>query len=99
MKKTLSESQFQECTKGLDVGAQTLDIAYGVLVQGKTQASFAKQLGLTKGAVSQSVNRVWVAHESKKTLPNGHKLISAVLPEHQAYIVAKWAKEAKKKWR
>ncbi len=99
MKKTLSESQFQECTKGLDVGVQTLEIAYGVLVLGKTQASFAKQLGITKGAVSQSVNRVWAAHESIRTLPKGHKLISAVLPEHQAYIVAKWADEVKKKWR
>ena len=34
----------------------------------------------------------------KKTtgLPEGYKRVSAVLPEHQAYIVNKWAEEARK---
>ena len=34
----------------------------------------------------------------KKTtgLPEGYKRVSVVLPEHQAYIVNKWAEEARK---
>lgn len=29
-------------------------------------------------------------------LPEGYKRVSVVLPEHQAYIVNKWAEEARK---
>lgn len=34
----------------------------------------------------------------KKTtgLPEGYKRVSVILPEHQAYIVTKWAEEARK---
>ena len=47
MKKRLTEPQFQEAIKGLDVGAQTLDIARGVLIDGKAQKEFATALGLS----------------------------------------------------
>lgn len=93
MKKRLSEAQFQECIKVLDVGQQTIQIARGVLVEGKPQASYVLSLGLSKGAVSQAVQRVWGAFE-KTNLPEGHKRVSVVLPEHQAFIVTKWAEEA-----
>lgn len=95
MKKRLSEAQFQEAIKGLGVGQQTIDIAHGVLVEGRTQASFVAALGVTKGAVSQAVNRVWAA--TKGNLPEGFERVAAVLPEHQAFIVKKWAEDAKKK--
>lgn len=52
MRKRLSELQFQACIHGLELGAQTLEIAHGVLVRGQTQASFVHTLGLSKGAVS-----------------------------------------------
>lgn len=96
MKKRLSETQFQECIKGLDVGSQTLKIAHGVLVDGMRQTVFVEQLGLSRGAVSQAVNRIWIAHTTKN-LPEGFKMVSAVLPEHQAFIVNKWAEIAVKK--
>jgi hypothetical protein len=96
MKKTLSEAQFQACTQGLNVGEQTLDIARGVLVEGKRQIVFVKELGLSTGAVSQAVNRVWVAHKAK-SLPQGYRMVSALLPEYQVYIVEKWAKIAAQK--
>ena len=96
MKKRLSEAQFQACTKGLNVGLQTIEIAYGVLVKGQPQTSFVVTLGLTKGAVSQAVDRVWAAFAAKN-LPIGYERVSAVLPEHRAYIVKKWAKDAVKK--
>jgi hypothetical protein len=96
MKKRLSEAQFQACIKGLEVGQQTIEIAHGVLVLDQSQASFAVSLGLSRGAVSQAVNRVWAAY-TEKNLPQGYERVSAVLPEHQAFIVKKWAAVAEKK--
>lgn len=96
MKKRLSEAQFQACVKSLDVGHQTIEIAYGVLVQGKPQASFVASLGLSRGAVSQAVHRVWAVFAATD-LPQGYERVSAVLPEHQAYIVKKWAEDVKKR--
>jgi len=93
MKKQLTEEQFQEAVKDLEVGQQTIEIAHGVLVEGRQQSSFVKSLDLTRGAVSQAVHRVWAAHEAK-SLPEGYERVSAVLPEHQAFIVKKWAQEA-----
>lgn len=96
MKKRLSEAQFQECIRGLEVGRQTIEIAHGVLVMGQPQAAFVAALGLSRGAVSQAVHRVWAAF-AVKNLPQGYERVSAVLPEHQAYIVKKWAEDAVKK--
>jgi hypothetical protein len=93
MKKRLTEAQLQACIKGLNVGQQTIDIARGVLVLGQPQAAFITSLGLTKGAVSQAVGRVWAAFASKN-VPHGYERVSAVLPEHQAFIVRKWAEDA-----
>lgn len=95
MKKRLTEAQFQAAIKGLEIGQQTIDIAHGVLVEGRPQAAFVASLGLSKGAVSQAVNRVWVA--AQRTAPEGFERITAVLPEHQAFIVKKWAEDAKKR--
>jgi TrfB plasmid transcriptional repressor len=95
MKKRLSEAQFREAIKGLDVGHQTIDIARGVLVEGVPQASFVSTLRLSRGAISQAVHRVWAAHEARN-LPEGYERVTAVLPEHQAFIVKKWAEAAKK---
>lgn len=96
MKKRLTEAQFQQAVRGLDVGPQTIEIARGVLVEAKSQASFASALGLSKGAISQAVSRVWAVAE-KQGLPAGYERVSVVLPEHQAYIVRQWEKDATKK--
>ena len=96
MKKKLTEAQFRACTKNLVAGQQTIEIARAVLVDGMPQASFVKELGLTKGAVWQAVQRVWAAFE-ESNLPQGYERVTAVLPEHQAYTVKKWAQEAARK--
>jgi len=96
MKKQLTEAQFQACIKGLDVGQQTIEIAHEVLVLGQPQATFVASLGLSRGAVSQAVHRVWAAFMTNN-LPEGYERVSVVLPEHQAYIVKKWAEGAVKK--
>lgn len=95
MKKQLTKDQFELIINKLDVGQQTLDIAFGVLVDGKKQKYFVEKFGLTKGAVSQAVNRVWNVY--KEQMPSGYEKLTVTLPEHQAFIVKKWAKEAQKK--
>lgn len=95
MKKRLTEAQFQAAIEGLEVGQQTIDIAHGVLVEGRPQAEFVASLGLSKGAVSQAVSRVWAA--AGEVLPEGFERVTAVLPEHQAFIVKKWEEAAKRK--
>jgi len=95
MKKQLTESQFQNACISLDIGAQSKMIAHGVLVEGKPQKSFSESLGISKGAVSQAVKRVWESHQSQ-TLPIGFAKVTAILPVHKAYQVEIWAEEAKK---
>lgn len=94
-KKRLSKDAFYRVTRNLSVGQQTLDIAYGVLVQGKPQKFFVETLSISRGAVSQAVNRVWDAF--KQEVPDGFVRLDVVLPERQAFIVKKWADEAKRK--
>ncbi len=96
MKKRLTPEQFQACIKKMEIGNQTIEIARGVLVEGKSQTLFAKSFGLTKGAVSQAVQRVWSAFEDTN-LPEGYERVTEVLPEHQAFIVRKWAQDAARK--
>ena len=95
MKKRLTEAQFQAAIKGLEIGQQTIDIARGVLVDGRPQAEFVASLGLTKGAVSQAVSRVWAV--AGEVLPQGFERVTAVLPEHQAFIVKRGEADAKGK--
>lgn len=92
MKKRLLEQQFTDAVRRLDVGEQTKKIAFGVLVEGKPQSEYVKTFGLTKGAVSQAVSRVWLAYEANNT-PKGYEKVTALLTEHQAFIVKKWAVE------
>ena len=93
--KRLTEQKFQQALDRANVGPQTADIARAVLVEGRPQAEFVAKLGLTKGAVSQAVNRVWKAAEPEQTV--GMVKVTAVLPAHQAYQVKRWAKQAKDK--
>lgn len=95
MKKQLTEDQFQQVIKDLGIGQQTVDIAHAVLVEGRPQTEFVTQLGLSKGAVSQAVNRVWAVAGGQ--LPEGFERVTAVLPEHQAFIVKKWEAQARRK--
>lgn len=95
-KKRLTEAEFLEAVEGLEVGQQTLTIAHGVLVQGRRQSDFAQNLGLSKGAISQAVGRVWSAHQAKH-MPEGYQRVCAVLPEYRAFIVRKWNEESKRR--
>lgn len=92
--KRLTEEEFAQAIAGLSVGEQTIEIARGVLVEGMTQAEYAKALNISKGAVSQAVKRVWEAYNERKLIPEGYERVTAILPKFRAYQVKKWAKPA-----
>ncbi|TAL47122.1 MAG: transcriptional regulator [Methylovulum sp.] len=88
MAKRLTLDQFEQVVSGMQLNAKTVEIAREVLVEGKPQIELVAATGLTKGAISQAVNRVWLEYETKA---KGGERVSVVLPEHQAYIVKQWA--------
>ncbi len=90
--KRLTEEQYQLIEQLPTVQAmseQNRNIAYRCLVLGQTQMSLAKEFGLTKGAVSQTVQRVWGA------CPPGYELITALVTEEQALLIKRWEREAR----
>ncbi|MCX8657341.1 transcriptional regulator [Gilliamella sp. B2894] len=90
MKKRLTEEQFNLAISKIKVNNQTKTIAYNVLVKGSPQISYVKSLNLTKGAVSQAVNRVFKAYNNN--IPSGYEKVTVILPKHKAFIVKKWDK-------
>jgi hypothetical protein len=42
------------------------------------------------------VTRVWKVHEKVINLPDKFVEVTAILPEHQAFIVKQWEKEAQR---
>lgn len=94
-KKRLTDAEFRAAVAGREVGEQTIMIAHAVLVEGRKQIEFAQALGLTKGAISQAVARVWDAHQ--RTLPIGYERVCAVLPGSKAFVVKRWEEAAKRK--
>lgn len=89
MKKQLTIQQFDAIARRLGVSQQTLEIARGVLVEGLSQSTFVEKFGVSKGAVSQAVNRIWDAH-----IPIGYEKLTVVLPTEQAKVVKEWAEQA-----
>jgi hypothetical protein len=94
--KRMTKDQFIQATSRLTMGKSTLEIAEGVLVDGKSQSDYARAKQITPGAVSQIVSRVWKIHLKAINIPDRFVEVTAVLPEHQAFIVKQWEKEAQK---
>ena len=92
IEKRLTEDQFQVATDGLSMRQKNIDIARAVLVEGRKQSELATEYGLTKGAVSQVVAKVWEASQ----VPEGYERVSVVLPEFQAFQAKQWAAAAAK---
>lgn len=90
--KRLTEEQYRLIEQLPAVQAMTeqnRSIAYRCLVLGESQMSLAKEFNLTKGAVSQTVQRVWGA------CPPGYELVTALVSEEQALQIKRWEREAK----
>ena len=92
----MTRDQFIHATRSLTMGESTLEIAEGVLVDGKSQSDFARAKQITRGAVSQIVSRVWKIHLKELNIPDKFVEVTAVLPEHQAFIVKQWEKAAQR---
>jgi hypothetical protein len=88
--KQLTEEQFQRATKDLAMAPKSIEMTRLILVKGRKQIEVAAQYGLTRGAVSQAVTKVWEASQ----VPPGHERVSVVLPKVLAYQVKQWAAEA-----
>ncbi|MCK9709848.1 TrfB-related DNA-binding protein [Pseudomonas syringae] len=97
MKRTMTAAQFEQATKNLDMSERSKEIAFGVLVEGRTQAEFAQKLNVTPGAISQIIARVWKPFEQQMSVPIGFQRVSVILPEHQAFIVKKWSRAARER--
>jgi len=95
--KRMTRAQFIQATSSLTMGESTLEIAEGVLVDGKSQADYARAKQITRGAVSQIVSRVWKIHLKAINIPDKFVEVTAVLPEFQAFIVKQWEKEAQRR--
>ena len=94
--KRMTREQFIQATRRLTMGESTLEIAEGVLVNGRAQADYARAKQITAGAVSQIISRVWKIHLKAINIPDKFVEVTAVLPEHLAFIVKQWEKEAQK---
>lgn len=97
--RRLTLSQFENAIQSLSVGQRTIDIAKAVLVDGLRQRDQAANYGITGGAVSQIVKKVWDAAQDAAQdakIPAGYEEITVVLPEQRAFLVKKWASEAEK---
>lgn len=92
--RRLTLAQFEEAIQSLNISQQTIDIARAVLVGGLKQSDQAAVYGITGGAVSQAVGKVWRAAQGAG-VPEGYEKITVILPEQRAFIVKKWACEAK----
>jgi hypothetical protein len=92
--KRMTREQFIQATRRLTMGESTLEIAEGVLVNGRAQADYARAKQITAGAVSQIISRVWKIHLKAINIPDKFVEVTAVLPEHLAFIVKQWEKEA-----
>ena len=89
--KKLTAEAFQKAVSQLSINETNQAIAKAVLVDGLAQSAMAAKHGITKGAVSQTVNRVWqIAQLQRGKLVQ----VTALLPEAQAQTVKKWEQEA-----
>ena len=68
--KRMTREQFIQATRRLTMGESTLEIAEGVLVNGRAQADYARAKQITAGAVSQIVSRVWKMHLKAINIPD-----------------------------
>ena len=52
-------------------------------------------IDIARGVLVEAVSRVWAV--AGEVLPQGFARVTAVLPEHQAFIVKRWEADAKGK--
>jgi hypothetical protein len=68
MAKRLTLVQFEQTVGGLFLNPRIVAIAKSVLVEGRQQIELVASTGLTKGAISQAVKRVWSEYDETSGL-------------------------------
>lgn len=95
-KKQLTQEEFNSLrpflSKRLNVNA-----LYQVMVEGKRQADVAREVGVTRKAISQSVGKLWQLHIEHGQRPEGWVAVNVALPQELAEVVNDMARNARAK--
>lgn len=93
--KKLTKTEFDSIRPHLTNKKQrTIDIAFGVLVEGNSQTSYAEKFGITTKAVSQMVKSVWEVFLEHGKRPKDWVPVDVVLPPAMAEAVKEMEKAA-----
>ncbi|WP_448208618.1 TrfB-related DNA-binding protein [Azospirillum sp. sgz302134] len=96
-KRRLTAEEFERAAAKLPrMTVELATVTRRVLVDGAPQKDFTTPTR-SKSAVCQAVARVWnAAKDTRCAVPAGYRLVTAVLPDFQAFQVEQWAKQAKR---
>jgi predicted transcriptional regulator len=96
-KKRLTAQEFETIRPYLSSRSKDRNIQaiYEHLVDGRKQTDIADELGITKKAVSQMVNKVWQLHIERGERPDGWTSISVTLPADMAEMVKDMERKAR----
>ncbi|EJW9057436.1 hypothetical protein OC180_004389 [Salmonella enterica] len=98
-KKRLTASEFNGIRPFLTrMKERNISAVYEHLVDGKKQTDIAEELGVTKKAVSQMVNKAWALHVEKGITPEGWVTMDVTLPAEMAEIVKQMELQARKNY-
>lgn len=95
-RRTMEAGVFDETIQRLNISERATQMGRLVLVDQKTQSEVAKEYGVTIGAVSHQVTRIWRTYVDSLELPAGHERITAVLPAEKAEIVRTWERDSRR---
>jgi len=98
-RRTMAVEEFEAAVKRLRISDRGVEMARRVLVGGEQQGAVAAHYGITIGAVTHQVSRVWRAHVEGLEIPPGHERVSAVLPADKAEIVRHWERDSRRNHR
>lgn len=93
IRRHMNKRDFEATIKRLEISERGVEMARRVLVGGERQSDIATEFGITNGAVSHQVNRVWRAYVDTLEIPPGYERVTVVLPADKAAIVKTWARE------
>lgn len=88
--KRLSPEAFDHAIQSIAIADHLREIARGVLVEGKTQAFFVREHGLSASAVSRACNRVIDVARAQQAQEQGLVLVQTYLTQAEASVVRHW---------
>lgn len=93
-KKQLTEEEFARLVPHLSKRANAKAL-HAVMVEGRTQAEVARDEGISRKAVSQSVGRAWQLHIERGDRPEGWVRVDVALPQVLADVVYEMVRKAR----